>query len=41
MRSGKVSTKRKDVSYHEAVDDPDTRAEFIRRKHRSFFMSIP
>ncbi|KAF8469444.1 hypothetical protein JB92DRAFT_3057212 [Gautieria morchelliformis] len=30
MRSGRISNKRKDLTYHEAVDDPDTRAEFIR-----------
>lgn len=32
MRSGRISSKPKDLTYHEAVDDPDTRAEFIRRK---------
>ncbi|KAF8529115.1 ras GTPase-activating protein [Hysterangium stoloniferum] len=30
IRSGKMSNKRKDLTYHEAVGDPDTRAEFIR-----------
>ncbi|KIJ56777.1 hypothetical protein M422DRAFT_72916 [Sphaerobolus stellatus SS14] len=30
MRSGRVSDKPKELSYHQAVNDPDTRAEFIR-----------
>lgn len=32
MRTGMLSLKPKDVSFHEAVDDPETRAEFIRRE---------
>lgn len=32
MRSGQRSTKAKDIAFHEAVDDPETRAEFIRRQ---------
>ncbi|KDQ17311.1 hypothetical protein BOTBODRAFT_172359 [Botryobasidium botryosum FD-172 SS1] len=30
MRSGRVSNKKKDVSYYEAVIDPETRPEFIQ-----------
>ncbi|EJD53517.1 hypothetical protein AURDEDRAFT_52863 [Auricularia subglabra TFB-10046 SS5] len=30
MQSGVVSSKPKDLPYHEAVNDPETRAEFIR-----------
>jgi Ras GTPase-activating-like protein IQGAP2/3 len=32
MRSGVASSKQKDVSFREALKDPDTRAEYIRRK---------
>ena len=35
MRSGRISNKPKDLTYHDAVDDPDTRGEFIRRKKRN------
>jgi hypothetical protein len=31
MRSGIASTKPKDVPFYEALKDPDTRAEYIRR----------
>lgn len=31
MRSGIASTKPKDVPFYEALEDPDTRAEYIRR----------
>ncbi|KAH7887756.1 ras GTPase-activating protein [Phlebopus sp. FC_14] len=32
MRSGIASPKTKDVTFYEALKDPDTRAEYIRRK---------
>lgn len=32
MRSGMKSNKPKDVTFHQAVDDPETRGEFIRRQ---------
>ena len=31
MRSGQRTAKPLDLTFHEAVDDPETRAEFIRR----------
>ena len=35
MRSGKPSTLPKDLPFREAVEDPDTRAIYIRRKFLS------
>lgn len=32
MRSGRASSKPKDISFYEALKDPDTRAEYIRRR---------
>jgi hypothetical protein len=32
MRSGRTSQKNKDVTFHEAVRDLDTRPQFIRRE---------
>ena len=32
MRSGRASTKPKDLPFYEALKDPDTRAEYIRRR---------
>ncbi|CAL1700973.1 unnamed protein product [Somion occarium] len=34
MRSGVASTRPKDLSFHEALQDPDTRAEYIRHLQR-------
>ena len=31
MRSGRASTKPKELPFYEALKDPDTRAEYIRR----------
>ena len=31
MRAGAPSNKAKDVPFHQALQDPDTRAEYIRR----------
>lgn len=35
MRQGVPSKKPKEVSFREALQDPDTRGEYIRRKHVS------
>lgn len=32
MRSGVSGAKSKDVAFHQALNDPDTRAEYIRRE---------
>lgn len=32
MRSGRASAKPKDLPFYEALKDPDTRAEYIRRR---------
>lgn len=32
MRSGKVTSKLKDISFSDALNDPITRPEYIRRK---------
>lgn len=35
LRSGMAAQKLKDVPFHDAVNDPDTRAEYIRRAPRT------
>lgn len=37
MRSGQPNVKAKDIAFHQALHDPDTRAEYIRRKSQSNF----
>ena len=33
MKTGQKSNKRKDIVFHEAVEDPETRAEYIRSEN--------
>jgi Ras GTPase-activating-like protein IQGAP2/3 len=39
MRSGVSSSKPKDVPFYQALNDPDTRAEYIRRVYFLSFIS--
>ena len=32
MRSGQPDVKSRDIDFHQALHDPDTRAEYIRRE---------
>lgn len=41
MRTGRKSTKSKDISFYEAVEDPETRTEYIHRQSSECSNALP